>query len=146
MTKSEWGVPLWSILHKIAAGLPETISKVDLVSTAQFFLQVSNYIPCAKCRVHYNEWCKSNPPTSITGRAAAVNWVWRLHNTVNSRSGKPEFPFEDLERYNGKSIKSDVAVYNNVINRRVIDRRLDSHALESFRKWMYFVESVHHIL
>lgn len=145
MTKSEWGVPLWSILHKIAAGLPEAISKVDLVSTHQFFLQVSNYIPCAKCRVHYTEWCRSNPPSSINGRASAVNWVWRLHNNVNARNGKAEYPFEQLDKYCGKSIKSDVTIYQSVLNRRVIDRRIDSHALESFRKWMYFIESVHRI-
>ncbi len=145
MTKAEWGVPLWAILHKIAAKLPDTFPRVDIIQIQQFFLQVSDYIPCAKCRGHYSEYCTANSPSKILSRNDAVLWVWNLHNLVNTRNSKPIVPLEETDRYITEPVKPDIAIFDAVLNRRVIDRRMEPKSLAIFRKWMTYMESIHRI-
>lgn len=107
----EWGPFLWTILH----GLAERSGKVVFAlyenderrAWVQLLQTLCAMLPCSECRDHCKDWIQSHPVTSIqTIKYAELplfikNWLWSFHEAVNSRLGKPSFPFENLTEIYG---------------------------------------------
>ncbi len=62
---------------------------------------MTHLLPCPVCREHYREILAAMPVDSwLDDRKSLTEWVWTLHNRVNTRLGKPEITqAEFMERY-----------------------------------------------
>ena len=101
---SEWGPPLWRILHTLAARLGTHTIAITAADEARAWVQVLRGIekamPCPVCRSHYKEWRVAHPfegMVSLRGamlRDTAQRWLWDLHTDVNMRraSGGTDAP------------------------------------------------------
>jgi hypothetical protein len=54
-------------------------------------------LPCAECRDHATRFVLQNPP-NLASTYALQAWVWKFHNAVNLRLGKPLIPYEEYQR------------------------------------------------
>jgi hypothetical protein len=102
----EWGPLLWLILHSYAekAGKQENlITKTDEQRAWPLVLKdLGPVIPCPYCREHFQQFVRENPfdlPQDYSlWRTYIPDYFYRLHESVNTRLGKPSFPKEDLSK------------------------------------------------
>ena len=103
---AEWGPLLWCLLHGLAerAGSPTTPMFLEDERRAwlNIFKETGEMIPCPTCKSHYQEYLKANPVIALKSLPHSERkdwvrrWFWKLHNSVNSRLGKPEFSYDNL--------------------------------------------------
>jgi hypothetical protein len=60
----------------------------------EWFESFVDGLPCPKCRNHFEEFVKDNPP-NFSSRVAFFEWGWAAHNHVNLRTGKKIIPLGD---------------------------------------------------
>lgn len=77
-----WGPRMWQYLHS----LPRTNIDVGVVRK----VLDSTVLPCSKCQAHFLKYGSEYPISHIRTHKDAETWLWRLHNDVNSRTGKPK--------------------------------------------------------
>jgi hypothetical protein len=94
-TDTEWGPVLWTLLH----GLAERSGRIMYINHRKDealawnkMMNILYYVlPCEECKGHYIQYIKDNPfPVLIEMpyeniRQAIREWLWKLHNNVNSR-------------------------------------------------------------
>jgi hypothetical protein len=89
-----WGPLAWSLLHSIGNRAGQNVTKklqVDENREALWLLHHLEYIiPCPECRQHIKVYRKKHglPRTS----AEFGIWIWKFHEAVNQRLGKPPGP------------------------------------------------------
>lgn len=87
MNKSEWGPALWKYLH-ISASYCE-----DADAFCRLIKSVAQTMPCPECRKHLVQYLQRTPPEATIRSDApatgASNYIFDLHNHVNSLIGKP---------------------------------------------------------
>lgn len=55
---------------------------------------------CDECHETWTKWKIANNPFDVTNEHEAADWVWRLHNEVNKKLGKPRLNFAQAVRAN----------------------------------------------
>lgn len=86
--KSEWGPPGWRWLHLEAINYPAAPDeKLKMAMFLRFWAFIQS-LPCAECHSHAMEYIRAYPP-DFSGSKGFQKWVWRFHNAVNHRLGKP---------------------------------------------------------
>lgn len=80
-----FGPPAWTLMH----GLPD---RINLEHAERFFVALSQVLPCIHCRRSFCALLKMDP-VDAQAPIALANWVWRIHNAVNAKLGKPQYPF-----------------------------------------------------
>ena len=95
-TPTIWGPKLWKVLHCIgyySARSPE-IMKRDVKREFDWLLvNLETIIPCIECRQHLEEYKKINGyPLTISDIS---EWMWKFHEAVNTRLGKPSVPYRN---------------------------------------------------
>ena len=90
-----WGPILWSVLHM------KTLTYYPSVGNSNAFRNwvnsLPNKIPCRACADHFVQLLDADPvDDALSSKTALVAWAVRLHNTVNAKLGKPEFPLESV--------------------------------------------------
>jgi hypothetical protein len=85
-----WGPSLWTSIHYIALGYPETPTAKDAATYREFFAAIGNVLPC-KCAVNYKRHFETDMPVDpfLGGRRDLFAWTIKMHNLVNAESGKP---------------------------------------------------------
>ena len=92
---AEWGPILWKILH----GLAERARGDEFREWSKMIKLTGEMLPCDECRSHYSQFLKQRPLTQTPELKTTLRtWFWDLHNEVNLRTGKPEYPF-DFSQY-----------------------------------------------
>lgn len=96
---TEWARTTWSFLHtqSFFIDLHEHHGLVPQQAFVDLLHALPDQLPCPECRPHLAAFFQSDPPP----RPAAyepedyvfATYVWRLHNSVNRRLGKPEPTF-----------------------------------------------------
>lgn len=92
-SKEIMGNGIWSFLHG------SSVSKgVDPQNVLSLLESLRNLIPCNECRNHFATVLDENPflETKITRENVALH-ICKLHNIVNKRVGKSQFPC-DMEQ------------------------------------------------
>lgn len=113
-SKDSWGPKLWHVLHNLAW----LSDRTDVPFLWRKLLRtLSNVMPCPTCRAHLGEYIQarslfaSNRLHLLKGteiKDRMVYNIWILHNHVNGRNGKPEFPLESLKALYADRIRSDI--------------------------------------
>ena len=100
-------------------------------------------IPCADCRDHAELWILKNPITAIKTiphnefHDWIVDWVYRFHEDVNQRTGKPSFDKSLLSQtYGNISILGSLKSLKPFIETAI---RLSGITLLPWNKWTGFV-------
>jgi hypothetical protein len=109
-SKLSWGPLLWRLFHNLA----ELSNRRDIPFLWPKLLQLTAALmPCDACRVHLAATLRSRPffrisrIDLITGPAVQTQIrgeVWRLHNEVNARLGKPMFSLADVVAVYGVNV------------------------------------------
>ena len=97
MEVKHWGPAGWQFMHAITFGYPERPTTADKNHATQFFKSVGYVLPCNKCRAHYNEEVKRNPP-KVDSRDALSRWLVEVHNKVNRENGKREWSHDEVRK------------------------------------------------
>lgn len=95
-----WGPPAWRFLH-LSAALSD---RKDVWALWMPFLRATaQVLPCDLCRTEMIQYVQANRyaanPITVTGadvKDGMMRYLWAFHNTVNTRSGKPVIPWEDV--------------------------------------------------
>jgi hypothetical protein len=144
-SKESWGPRVWRILHNLAF----TSDRADVLYIWKNTLKsLANTMPCPACRQHLGQYIASHTIFSLRNihllkgpdvKARIILVIWGLHNEVNKRNGKPNFPMEALNAlYEGKT-RSDIIneTYNLLreIHAEWEPLALQQNLMPAFREW-----------
>lgn len=99
-----WGPISWYMIH----GLPW---RVDPTLAERFLWSTSNVLPCIHCRQSFRALLRMEP---IDARQpiTLAEWTWRVHNAVNGKLGKPEYPLSTFLEHPVTDQEWDQAIKN----------------------------------
>lgn len=100
LTISRWGPSAWNWLHVIAHTAPETPTDAERDAYREFLYAFASYLPCAKCRAHFQSFLTRHLQTTdaFATRASFVEFMNDAHNEVNARLGKRVYTLEEHYR------------------------------------------------
>lgn len=110
----------------------------DMRAWTGFLKATAKSIPCPTCREHYAAWVQENPiapPDTYYQFGEWIrDWIWRLHNRVNQRLGKPIFPKEELaEAYRNPTITAAIKSLESMEKRAI---QLSGVSLLAWNDWL----------
>ena len=87
LNKNVWGPAAWTFLHAAAAVCD------DPGNLAMLLRATATSLPCPECRSHALAHLEAHPPEGVlTDRLTASEYVWKMHNETNVRTGRPTRP------------------------------------------------------
>lgn len=109
MMTNVWGPAGWVFLHSVSFGYPMDPDEFDrnLEQTPGttreryrlFFESCAFVFPCRYCRESYQRFIQEDPVAdSLDDRESLTRWLWRIHELVNKKLGKPGITYEELVR------------------------------------------------
>jgi hypothetical protein len=111
MPKSVWGPIKWKELHCRA------LAPLPMDGEEKWFEAYMQGLPCAKCRTHFEEFIKQNPP-DFHSRERFFKWTVRAHNHVNRAHNKPTLKTEEALRLH-RDAWLDVQTENTNMTRKL---------------------------
>lgn len=92
-----WGPHGWKFIHYITLGYPNNPSQVDKQKYYNFFMNLSNVIPCPVCGEHFKQHLDITPldDDALKDKKSLMAWGVSMHNHVNSRNGKKIYSLEE---------------------------------------------------
>lgn len=149
---SEWGPPLWSILHSVAerVGSSSFLQYADDERRAilKVMKSLEKVIPCPSCREHYEIYLRENPPekplkelSQYQLKEYCKKWFWELHNWVNESLQRPLYAYADLTAQYGRvNIRATLKILDVPMMRAI---RVQSGQLMAYKE---FVKQVNILL
>lgn len=142
-----WGPIVWTILHALAEKAGKTVTRSFHDDERRQWINLltilPKMIPCAMCRKHAEEWLLANPIQGIKTLPDdefppwIISWVYRFHESVNARVGKPSFDFALLSStYKSVSVASALKALKPFIETAI---RLSGITLMPWQKWVSYV-------
>jgi hypothetical protein len=135
MKKKEWGNAVWYLFHTLAEKLKPEYNN----ETVELFKQISkicNNLPCPDCQTHAMEVInRHNRATVSASKENLIVFLWRFHNSVNKRTGAPEFSREAVDaKYKLANTQQIIQYFINIMNKA--DNNSKS-MLNSFHRQLY---------
>ncbi|EPQ31883.1 uncharacterized protein PFL1_00082 [Pseudozyma flocculosa PF-1] len=94
--KAALGRSTWHFLHTMTLRFPDKPTKEQRKTLQTFFENFALLYPCGDCARHFQALIKELPPQTGSRMNSAL-WLCTVHNKVNERLGKPEFPCDKLD-------------------------------------------------
>jgi FAD-linked sulfhydryl oxidase len=92
-----WGPIFWSTLHIASLSYSDSPTERQRQNVKNFYESMVDVLPCPVCRHHYEENLKKMPINdSLDNRKELIQWVFNMHNLVNTQLGKREITFEEF--------------------------------------------------
>lgn len=111
MNPEIWGSTLWKYLHLLSISYIDNLSKKEKDSYKLFLISLGKTLPCNICSKHYLEYMNDKTiDKCLQNKISFIKTIWDLHNQVNKRLNKPQYPF--------KKFLND---YNYIINKKPIE-------------------------
>jgi FAD-linked sulfhydryl oxidase len=79
------------MLHRMAATFDKAPTPERRRDVERFFSLLGDLYPCEQCAAHFRGMLAEHPIDSTNNKALSL-WLCRVHNVVNARLGKTEFP------------------------------------------------------
>jgi len=93
-----FGPALWGAIHYIALGAPVTLDSNQQLQYKNFYMSLSQVIPCYTCKQHFLEILNKYPiDNHLSNKDTLFNWTVIVHNAVNKQLNKPEFSVVDAK-------------------------------------------------
>lgn len=140
MQTVQWGKAMWTPLHAITFNYPIKPTQDDKQRYKNYFNLTGEILPCKYCRQSFITYSKYIPIDDfLDSREGVVYWLYVIHNLVNNKLYKPNFPlcevvviYEKMRAKCGKVKKDDVKYkscakkfYKNV-NKTIIDNHINN--------------------
>ena len=96
MTK-KWGPMGWATLHSVAACYPDSPSEYEKEMLSRWIKSFAETILCPSCMKHFVDMLsdyEQKHPDWRNSRRNFAQFVFRAHNTVNVRTRKPVYTFQ----------------------------------------------------
>ena len=101
---SEWGPIIWGLLHTLAEKAGKQTNEIlrgdELRVWPLLVKLLPAILPCEECRAHATSYIKDHPfelPSSYQAVSLTIRtYFYTFHEAVNTRLGKPSFPFSSL--------------------------------------------------
>lgn len=78
---SVWGPSAWVFLDAVVNSFPAEASLSDQLWIADFLANLTDALPCEKCRSNYTLFLRRNPlPMNVIGREQVRTWLARYRN------------------------------------------------------------------
>ena len=107
MEPNIWGSHAWLFLHTITLNYPDKPTKYDKDNYKDFFESLGHVIPCEVCKSHYKQNIKKYP-IQLDSKESLTRWLHMIHNIVNVKTGKDEYPYGDfIQKYSNLYPQSD---------------------------------------
>jgi hypothetical protein len=92
-----WGPHGWKFIHYITLGYPNNPTEQDKKIYYNFFIDLSNVVPCPVCANHFKEHLKITPldNEALKDKDSLMAWAIKMHNHVNSHNGKKIHSIKD---------------------------------------------------
>lgn len=140
-SKEVWGPPLWRLLHSLAERLGR--QTIPLLVTderrawASLLKMVGQVMPCLACRTHFREWSGRKPADGYTQREGAREWLWALHNEVNTSRGVTGPTLDQMPDLYGhrtsQELNDDYKAVCNAFQTAVAQRQIPPEAFMNFK-------------
>lgn len=94
-----WGPALWRFLHASSFAYPDEPESHRKAQMLEFLKSVGKVLPCKTCRNHYVEYLQENLTEEVVeSKKSLSSWLVELHNSVNRRTGKKEWSYDEINR------------------------------------------------
>lgn len=138
---SLWGRPFWTFFHCLSINISEIYYTSIKIQLMAHFKALCALLPCPECASHATEYLKkcSVPPTVNDYR----KFLLVFHNSVNARTNKPPFLFEQLIIYKNAPLYHlfkcfELSYMVTTYNPNMITYNLSKkNNMENFKKWCH---------
>lgn len=85
-----WGPHGWKFIHYITLGYPNNPTEQDKKKYYNFFMDLSNVIPCGVCGNHFKQHLEITPldDEALKNKESLMTWGIMMHNHVNAKNNK----------------------------------------------------------
>jgi len=94
-----WGKSTWILFHTMAARISEDAYPKLYLQLLSIVKNICSNLPCPHCREHAVAWMIRVKSSGITNKDLFISMLYQFHNSVNARTGKPQFKHKSLEQY-----------------------------------------------
>ncbi len=114
-TKDVWGPREWMKAHHYAIAYPDAPSAPEKIRGHLWLWGWIQGLPCPECLSHATEYARRFPPR-LDSSSSLQTWLWKMHNAVNRRLGKPEMsPVEYRQVYGAEIREKFCRMYGDCI-------------------------------
>ena len=92
-----WGPHGWKFIHYITLGYPNNPTEQDKKKYYNFFMALSNVIPCGICASHFKQHLEITPldEEALKDKESLMIWGIMMHNHVNAKNNKKILSIND---------------------------------------------------
>lgn len=145
----DWGPPLWRLLHTCAEKLGVHTNRLLVADEQRAWIQllrsIEHVLPCVKCQVHFRAWKRVHHLELFAQRQgddlrrAAREWLWALHEEVNTERGVTGgCAVSDLPTLYGSrpaaALQADLRDVIRYLSAAVESRHIPAEAFRTFRR------------
>lgn len=109
MSPSDWGPPVWNLLHTMAAKVKEDKYHTIYLPLYNYVIQICYNLPCEICSNHAKSFLHKIKPHDLKKKSDLINLLYVFHNLVNKLKEKKMYKYEELSIYNHYNL---VTVFN----------------------------------
>tara|TARA_E500000178_G_C16468903_1_gene507836 strand:- start:66 stop:527 length:462 start_codon:yes stop_codon:yes gene_type:complete len=86
----KWGPHGWKFIHYVTLGYPDKPTKEDKNKYKNFFISLSDVIPCMLCKMNYKDHLNEIPidDSVLKNKESMMEWGIKVHNLVNISNNK----------------------------------------------------------
>ena len=103
--KDVWAPREWYKLHWCAIRYPSNPTEAEKKRMLLLFWNCIHNLPCGYCLKHAKKYTRSYPP-DFSGSEEFQTYLWRFHNAVNKRLGKPLMSAKDYRAVYAQELNS----------------------------------------
>ena len=92
-----WGPHGWKFIHYVTLGYPSKPTNSDKIKYKNFFITLSDVIPCILCKMNYKKHLQELPinESVLKNRHTLMAWAIKMHNLVNIENNKKSVSIND---------------------------------------------------
>ena len=115
MNPKIWGPSAWFFLHCVTLSYPSNPTAEDKMNYKNFFTYLGKVLPCYNCQENYKKHLDEIKldDCSLKSRQSLVEWLYKIHNSVNKTTGKKTYNYEDFINNYNKDIRNSNKSNNN---------------------------------
>ncbi len=100
-----WGPSAWSFIHFLTIAYPDKPTREDIENHKNFINLLPKILPCSICKNHIEKNLEDiDFELILSSKNSYMNFMWELHNKVNSLNKRPNISFNDF-----------LSLYKNII-------------------------------
>jgi hypothetical protein len=141
MSPNEWGPPVWTFFHVLAANIREDSYKLVGPQIFMLISKIARYLPCPDCSEHAAQFLAKIGPPAYATKTDLQRMLYVFHNVVNKRKNKSMPGPEILESYQNMNMidvyNKFIAVYNTRGNMKLLaDSFQRQLIITDVKRWM----------